>query len=108
MTLGRNNLSKRATRRRPQAAVIRKRAAPVCESLECRTLLSATPIGPEFRANTYTAGDQSGGAVATDAAGNSVVVWGSALQDGSGTGVYAQRFDAAGAPVGGEFRVNTS
>src|SRR5262249_27105715 len=64
--------------------------------------------GPEFRVNTTTAGDQTASRVAMDAAGNFVVVWTSAAQDGSGTGVYAQRFDAAGAARGGEFRVNTS
>src|SRR5262249_11267988 len=47
-------------------------------------------------------------AVATDAAGDFVVVWSSQDQDGDGWGVYAQRYDAAGNPVGGEFRVNTT
>ena len=39
--------------------------------------------------------------------GGYVVVWGSDTnQDSSGWGIYGQRFDATGAPVGGEFRVN--
>ena len=41
-----------------------------------------------------------------DSTGNFVVVWDSYLQDGSGTGIYAQRYDAAGNALGGEFRVN--
>ena len=45
--------------------------------------------------------------VAMDAAGDFVVAWESSGQDGSGYGVYAQRYNAAGAPQGGEFRVNT-
>jgi len=73
-----------------------------------------TPLGPEFRANTYTADTQwtasthSPEMVAADAAGNFVVVWSSEGQDPDGTeGVYAQRYNAAGQPQGSEFRVNT-
>jgi hypothetical protein len=33
------------------------------------------PVGPEFRVNTYTSGSQATPAVATDPAGNFVVVW---------------------------------
>jgi len=60
--------------------------------------------------NTTTAGSQSNPAVAMDASGNFVVVWQSALQDGSGMGIYARRYDASNkdwAPAG-EFRVNTT
>jgi Dockerin type I domain len=64
-------------------------------------------LGVEFRVNTFTADDQNRPAVAMDADGDFVVVWNSP-QDGDGLGVYAQRYTAAGAPVGGEFRVNTS
>ena len=45
--------------------------------------------------------------MAADASGRFVVVWQSLLQDGSGVGVFGQRFDPAGARVGGEFQVNT-
>ena len=45
--------------------------------------------------------------VAMDAAGDFVVAWASIGQDGSGYGVYAQRYNAAGVAQGGEFRVNT-
>ena len=38
--------------------------------------------------------------------GDFVAVWASP-QDGSGYGVYAQRYNASGVPQGGEFRVNT-
>jgi hypothetical protein len=62
--------------------------------------------GAEFRVNTTTAGDQQYGRVAADANGNFVVAWASAGQDGSGRGVYAQRYSAAGTKLGGEFRVN--
>ena len=62
----------------------------------------------EFRVNTTTAGDQSSPSVAMDADGDFVVAWQSVPQDGSGYGVYARRYNAAGTAQGGEFRVNTT
>jgi hypothetical protein len=44
--------------------------------------------------NTYTVGDQRAPSIAMDGSGNFVVAWSSAGQDGSVTGVYAQRFSA--------------
>jgi hypothetical protein len=64
------------------------------------------PLGPEFRVNTYTTGGQFGASVAADSSGRFVVVWTS--QDGSIAGIFGQRYDSAGAPVGPEFRVDTS
>jgi hypothetical protein len=68
---------------------------------------SGAPLGPEFRVDTFTTNAQWRPAVASDASGNFVVVWESYLQDGSGAGVYGQRYQASGAPLGSEFRVNT-
>ena len=45
--------------------------------------------------------------MASDSAGNFVIAWESFDQDGSGIGVFAQRYASTGAPLGGEFRVNT-
>lgn len=70
-------------------------------------LVFSQKIGPEFRVNTFTAGNQAFPAVAVNASGGFVVAWESEGQDGSGLGVYAQRFDALGAEVGPEFPVNT-
>ena len=64
------------------------------------------PAGGVIAVNTYTTGIQAGPAVAADAAGNFVVVWQSAGQDGPGYTVIGRRFDAAGAPLGGEFQVS--
>ena len=36
------------------------------------------------------------------------MVWQSSWQDGYGYGVYAQRYDAGGAPVGGETLINVA
>jgi hypothetical protein len=62
-------------------------------------------LGGQFRANTYTSGFQSYPAVATDSSGDFLVVWVSGAQEGRS--IRGQLFSSAGAPVGGEFRVNT-
>lgn len=62
----------------------------------------------EERVNTTKAQNQVDPAVAMDADGDYVVVWTSDNQDGSGKGIFAQRYDETGAKVGTEFRVNTT
>jgi VCBS repeat-containing protein len=69
---------------------------------------AGTAVGSEFKANTTVTSAQQTPAVAMDASGNSVVVWASTGQDGSGYGIYAQRYDASGSAVGSEFKVNTT
>ena len=56
--------------------------------------------GAEFRINTRTIDDQSLPAVAALKNGGFVVAWTSKGQDGSGLGVYAQRFDNAANATG--------
>jgi hypothetical protein len=68
---------------------------------------SGAVLGPEFRVNTSTAGSQLHPSVGSGGAGNFVVVWQSDLQDGSGLGVFGQRYAGSGVPIGPEFRVNT-
>jgi len=65
------------------------------------------PAGAEFQVNSYITGNQYLPAVASDANGNFVVVWGSSGQDGSGNGVFGRRFNAAGLPQGSEFQVSS-
>ncbi|MEZ0579976.1 Calx-beta domain-containing protein [Nocardioides sp. MH1] len=65
------------------------------------------PASSEFRVNTTTAGGQDDPAVASNAVGESVVVWVGAGPDG-GTAIYAQRYYADGSPRGAELRVNTT
>ena len=67
--------------------------------------------GGEFLVNTQTAGGQQGPRLAALNDGGFIVVWtdGSLIGgDSSGVGVKAQRFDASGHAVGGEFLVNTT
>jgi len=68
---------------------------------------SGNPVGSEFQVNTYTTGDQDYHSVAMDSNGNFVIAWSSLYQDGSANGIYAQRYDSLGNPVGSEFQVNT-
>jgi len=67
-------------------------------------------VGNELQVNSYTTDHQRFPAVAMDASGNFVVVWESKGSYGSDTSSYSiqgQRFNAAGAPVGNEFQVNS-
>ncbi len=74
--------------------------------------LNIQPASTETLANTTTANNQdttpSSRQIAMHSDGSFVVVWTSGNQDGSGLGVYGQRFDAAGAKQGSEFRINTT
>ncbi|MGQ0618746.1 MAG: Calx-beta domain-containing protein [Panacagrimonas sp.] len=71
-------------------------------------------LGSDFRVNTETMGQRAFPDVAVAASGDFVVAWvsngpnGSGDgQDGSDSGIYAQRYDATGAPRGTEFLVNS-
>jgi hypothetical protein len=66
------------------------------------------PAGGELRVNTHTLYHQFRPDVALDGAGRFIVVWESQYQDGDKDGVFARRFDAAGAAQGDEFRINAS
>jgi len=71
---------------------------------------SGTPLGGEFQVNSYTTSRQSGAAVAVEPQGNFVVVWqsyGSGGTDTSYASIQAQRFNASGVPIGGQFQVNS-
>ena len=68
---------------------------------------TGSPVGSEFRVNSYTTSWQETPAVAADGLGNFVVVWESNLQDGSYFGVFGQRYDSTGSPMGSEFQVNS-
>ena len=65
-------------------------------------------LGPSFQINSYTTEDQGAPAVTADGSGNFIVVWDSVEQDGSGRGVFGQRFDSTGSRLGSEFRVNSA
>ena len=68
---------------------------------------NGSPRGTEFQVNSYATNDQVSPSVAADEMGNFVVAWTADEQDGSGSGIFAQRFDSTGASLGSEFQVNT-
>lgn len=68
---------------------------------------TGAPVGGEIQINTFTNSDQINPAVTALADGGFVVAWGSRDQDGSGDGIFAQRYDASGHKVGGETQINT-
>jgi len=71
------------------------------------SLLVSTSIA-EFQVNTHTSSDQKNAALAMDTEGNFVVVWSSYSQDGNSNGIFGQRFDPNGIPIGDEFQINTT
>ncbi len=74
----------------------------------CRAYDSTgTPSGTEFQVNSYTASNQGRPSIAMMPDGGFIVVWQSFLQDRSGYGVYAQRYDASRNLLGSEFSVNS-
>jgi hypothetical protein len=83
--------------------------APIWAPSASSVVVSVDPrLGGEFRVNTRTQSSQQHPAIAQLNNGSFVVAWDSNAQDGSGTGVYAQRYSSAGLPANGEFRVNTT
>ena len=70
-------------------------------ALPARAALTLLPQGSELQLNSYTASDQIHPAVASDAAGNFVVLWLDKVR-----GLFLRRFDATGAPLTGEIQVD--
>ena len=67
-----------------------------------------TTVGGEFLVNTYVSDKQTNSTVIGLADGGFLISWVSTGQDGSGTGIYGQRFGADGSKVGTEFRISGS
>jgi hypothetical protein len=67
---------------------------------------SGTGQGTEVQVNAFTTGYQFLPDITADSNGGYVVVWSSVGPDGGGEGAVGRRLDGAGAPVGGEFRLN--
>jgi hypothetical protein len=79
---------------------------PTTDVMAQRYSSAGTALGANFRVNAATTGRQSQTALASDPIGNFIVVW-SEESDGSERGVFARRFKRSGAPLGGQFRVNS-
>ena len=65
--------------------------------------------GAEFKANTYTTGDQRLPEVLIQPGGEFIVAWSGvdSTLDASAYGIIAKRYDVLGNPLGADFRVNT-
>jgi hypothetical protein len=68
--------------------------------------IAGVPLALEFQVNVTTLGSQDRGRVGVGEHGDFVAAWQSQNQDGSSTGVFARRFDSAGAGLGSEFQIN--
>ncbi len=69
------------------------------------------PVGGQFQVNSYWTSRQETPAVAAAADGSFIVVWmsnGSSGGDSSGFSIQGQRFSPSGAPLGGQFQVNST
>ncbi len=73
-----------------------------------RYAANGNPLSAEFQVNQYTTGNQGGPRIAMNPAGDFIVVWTSEFQDAQSGSIMARRYDNAGAPLGAEFRVNTT
>ena len=74
---------------------------------------AGAPLGDPFQVNTATLGFQGSADVAATVDGGFVVAWEDGYfdapgEDGSGYGVFARRYDAAGNASGMQFQVNTT
>jgi hypothetical protein len=67
----------------------------------------ANPVGVETLVNTTVVGTQKLPSIGIDDLGTFTIAW-SGNGVGDTAGVFLQRFSAAGAPIGGEVRVNTT
>lgn len=80
-------------------------------SVQGRRFSSAgAPLGSDFQINTYTPFAQLEASVDVEPTGEFIVAWqsfGSLGSDASSFSIQAQRFDAGGTPIGGQFQVNT-
>lgn len=68
---------------------------------------TGTALTNVLNVNTYTTGGQEYASVAANNDGTFEVVWQSYNQDGSGYGIYGQKFNANGTKSGTEFRINS-
>lgn len=68
---------------------------------------AGAPLGPAFAVHTPSLAEERYPAIGMDAAGNFIIVYSRGPMYRVDRGIFGQRFNAAGAPVGGEFPVDT-
>lgn len=75
--------------------------------MHCYDALGASKTGASIQVNTFSDGDQGAPAIGIAADGSFVVAWDGDSKDGTGKGIFAQRFNADCSVKGEEFIVNT-
>lgn len=79
---------------------VRRSRALAVEAIEDRITPAAFPIDAQFTVGAVTSGEASPSSIAVvNTNGDFVAVWESVETDGSGLGVYAQRFNNDGSPL---------
>ncbi len=71
---------------------------------------SGLPQGDQVQVNTYTLFDQTRPSIHVEPSGDFLIVWqsrGSSGSDGDGRSIQGQGFASSGAPLGGEFQINS-
>lgn len=85
------------------------RTSVAVEPLESRMLLTTAPIGDQFLVADATEFESTPAALAVDSGGAFTAAWESFEGDGSGFGVFTQRFAADGSPLSAmPLQVNTT
>lgn len=67
---------------------------------------TGTAFTGEIIVNGFTTGNQGNSTIAVDASGNFVITWESNLEDTSGWGIFAQRFNFFGTKIGDPIAIN--
>jgi hypothetical protein len=94
---------------RSNQSLISRQVFPNLETLEDRLTPSASFLEPQFTIAAVTGAEAGPPAVVVvNSSGDFVATWESLETDGSGIGVYAQRFFADGTANGDALRVNTT
>ena len=69
---------------------------------------SGSATGSQFQINSTTASDQAYPSISSLSGGGFVATWTDySGEDGSGKGIFGQRYDASGNRVASEFQINT-
>ncbi|WP_165065804.1 Calx-beta domain-containing protein [Paludisphaera rhizosphaerae] len=89
-------------------AKLRPRFVVECVELERRELMAYAPTVAAYQVNQVLTGGQYQARTTVGPDGVTTIVWEDYGLDGDGYGIYARRLDAAGKPLGDQFRVNTT
>jgi hypothetical protein len=79
--------------------------SPNVEAVARRFDSNGAPLGDEFSVNVFTTGDQIPRGIAMSPSGFVVTWFGEGV---GGDGVFGRLFDASGAPITGDFQINTA